>query len=155
MSILAKWTSFPDWGVSVYLSHVHYTYMGYHSALTWWRVDNLGRHLELHLWLGARSGSLGDCRSRDLTHRWSRDLVSHWWLGDIQEGPCVVLALFVIPVFVALLNVLGKTELPSKSKYEPPHDKTNKMACAPSKDLDQPGHSPSLIRVFAGHSVGS
>ena len=24
-------------------------------------------------------------------------------------------------------------------KYEPPHDKTNKMACAPSEDLDQTG----------------
>ena len=23
---------------------------------------------------------------------------------------------------------------------EPPHDKTNKMACAPSEDSDQPGH---------------
>ena len=32
---------------------------------------------------------------------------------------------------------------------EPPHDKTNKMACAPNKDSDQPGHPPSLIRVFA------
>ena len=32
---------------------------------------------------------------------------------------------------------------------EPPHDKTNKMACTPSEDSDQPGHSPSLIRVFA------
>ena len=29
------------------------------------------------------------------------------------------------------------------------HDKTNKMACAPSEDSDQPGHLPSLIRVFA------
>ena len=28
------------------------------------------------------------------------------------------------------------------------HDKTNKMACAPSEDSDQPGHSPSLINVF-------
>ena len=34
--------------------------------------------------------------------------------------------------------------------YQPAHDKTNKMACAPSKDSDQPGHPPSLIRVFAG-----
>ena len=25
-------------------------------------------------------------------------------------------------------------------QYEPPHDKTNKMACAPSDDSDQPGH---------------
>ena len=32
---------------------------------------------------------------------------------------------------------------------EPAHDKTNKMACAPSEDSDQPGHPPSLIRVFA------
>ena len=33
--------------------------------------------------------------------------------------------------------------------YEPPHDKTNKMACAPSEDSDQPGLPPSRIRVFA------
>ena len=25
----------------------------------------------------------------------------------------------------------------------------NKMACVPSEDSDQPGHPPSLIRVFA------
>ena len=35
---------------------------------------------------------------------------------------------------------------------ESPHDKTNKMACAPSEDSDQPGHPPSLIRVFAVHN---
>ena len=32
---------------------------------------------------------------------------------------------------------------------EPPHDKTNKMACASSEDSNQPGHPPSLIIVFA------
>ena len=32
---------------------------------------------------------------------------------------------------------------------EPPHNKNNEMACAPSADSDQPGHPPSLIRVFA------
>ena len=37
------------------------------------------------------------------------------------------------------------------SIYEPPHDKTNGIACAPSEDSDQPGHPPSLIRVFAVH----
>ena len=26
--------------------------------------------------------------------------------------------------------------------YEPPHAKTNKMTCAPSKDADQPDHPP-------------
>ena len=33
--------------------------------------------------------------------------------------------------------------------FEPPHDKTNKMTCAPSEDSDQHWHPPSLIRVFA------
>ena len=33
--------------------------------------------------------------------------------------------------------------------FEPPHNKTYKMACVPSKDSDQPGHPPSPIRVFA------
>ena len=33
--------------------------------------------------------------------------------------------------------------------FEPAHDKTNRMACAPSEDSDHPGHPPSLIRVFA------
>ena len=31
--------------------------------------------------------------------------------------------------------------------FEPPHDKTNKMTCAPSNDSDQPGHLPSLISL--------
>ena len=35
------------------------------------------------------------------------------------------------------------------SLFKPQYDKTNKMACAPSEDSDQPGHPPNLIRVFA------
>ena len=42
-----------------------------------------------------------------------------------------------------------------KKHIEPPHDKTNKMTFVPSEDSDQPGHPPSLIRVFAVRSVGS
>ena len=34
---------------------------------------------------------------------------------------------------------------------EPQHDKTNKMACAPSLDSDQPGHLPSLISLHCPH----
>ena len=34
-------------------------------------------------------------------------------------------------------------------KNVPVHDKTNKIASAPSEDSDQPGHPPSQIRVFA------
>ena len=45
---------------------------------------------------------------------------------------------------------LKPASLASKNlkRNEPPHDKTNKMACAPGEDSDQPGHPPSLIRVF-------
>ena len=32
---------------------------------------------------------------------------------------------------------------------EPPNDKTDKMACAPSEDSDQPGRPLSLIRALA------
>ena len=38
---------------------------------------------------------------------------------------------------------------------EPPCDKTNKLTCAPSEDSYQPGHPPSLIRVFAVRLMGS
>ena len=33
--------------------------------------------------------------------------------------------------------------------HEPWHDKNQQSDCAPSEDSDQPGHPPSLIRVFA------
>ena len=42
-----------------------------------------------------------------------------------------------------------------KKHFEPPHDKTNKMTFVPSEDSNQPGHLPSLIRVFAVRSMGS
>ena len=39
--------------------------------------------------------------------------------------------------------------LASKGNYEPRHDKNQHNKSAPSEDSDQPGHPPSLIRVFA------
>ena len=50
---------------------------------------------------------------------------------------------------------------PDQSWSEPPHDKTNKTTLRPAKtqislgseDSDQPGHPPSLIRVFAVRSI--
>ena len=35
-----------------------------------------------------------------------------------------------------------------KMSNEPHREITNEMVCTPSKDSDQPGHPPSLIRVF-------
>ena len=51
-------------------------------------------------------------------------------------------------VLSALLILLEK-------KKEPPHDKTDEITYAPIEDSDQAGHPPSLIRVFAVHSMGS
>ena len=48
-------------------------------------------------------------------------------------------------VFFPFLNLQTKEETWSKSKYEPPRDKTNNVAV----------HPPSLIRAFAVRSVGS
>ena len=57
-------------------------------------------------------------------------------------------------LLICLLPVLWKLIWIEKT-FEPPHDKTNTMTYAPSEDLDQPGHLPSLIRVFAVRSVVS
>ena len=50
---------------------------------------------------------------------------------------------------------LDQGKLGKQIPFEPHRDKTNKMACAPSEDSDQPGHPPRLIRVFAVRSLGS
>ena len=42
------------------------------------------------------------------------------------------------------------------SIYEPPHDKTNKMACVSSEDSDQPGHPPTdQFSLCAWKNLGS
>ena len=56
---------------------------------------------------------------------------------------------FVDMHFLSTVNRLKKLLVTVVSALEPPHDKTNEMACAPSEDSDQPGYPPSLIRVFA------
>ena len=39
--------------------------------------------------------------------------------------------------------------------FEPLHDRTNKMTCAPSEVSGQPGHQSGQIRDFAVRSMGS
>ena len=58
--------------------------------------------------------------------------------------------LFQNPVSKFYLSLeAGKLRRLTNAKTEPHRDETNKMACAPSEDSDQPGHPPSLIWVFA------
>ena len=39
--------------------------------------------------------------------------------------------------------------------YESGYSISYQIACALSEDIDHPANSRSLVRVFAGHSVGS
>ena len=49
---------------------------------------------------------------------------------------------------LALKDVAKKNKLYDKTTNKPPHDK---VACAPNKDSDQPGHSPSLNNLRCPH----
>ena len=66
------------------------------------------------------------------------------WLYNLPTLDMSVAGLSIPEITRATKDILMK--LPST--YELPHDKTNKMVCAPSEDSDQPGHPPSLIRVI-------
>ena len=68
----------------------------------------------------------------------------HSFFQNITEKGLTVSRIVVYSATMALMKI-----------NEPPRDKTNKMACVPNEDSDQPGHPPSLIRVFAVCSVGS
>ena len=51
--------------------------------------------------------------------------------------------------FISNINRTKNMKLMTFQLFEPRHEKTNKMACAPSEDSGQPGHPPRLISVFA------
>ena len=73
-----------------------------------------------------------------LSFLWETNQENYWHLPDLRLS-------------ITTLNsaIIKLTKHSNIILYEPPHDKTNEMACAPSEDSDQPGHPPSLIRVFA------
>ena len=50
-------------------------------------------------------------------------------------------------IYYQLTNI-SSTFYQHELLLETAYDKTNKMACAPSEDSDQPGHPRSLIRDF-------
>ena len=51
---------------------------------------------------------------------------------------------FEVFYFFQCLHVLSE-----KNIFEPPHDKTNRMACAPREDSDQPGHPRHSTRLIS------
>ena len=89
---------------------------------------------------------------------WKPDCIPLLWaVHDIPYSSFVVFSWYVSIVttslgeelFCWLNGFVCIYKWKSLYSFEPPYDKTNKMTCAPSEDSDQPGHPPSLIRVFA------
>ena len=62
--------------------------------------------------------------------------------GELLVASCRVSYAMVISCWIELLK---------KTKSESRHEKNKKITSAPSENSDQPGHPPSLIRVFAVH----
>ena len=81
-------------------------------------------------------------------------LASHKRNSDCSGQPFLCLLYRLIWVITGCTNYFVSFVMP-RFKYEPPHDKTNIMTCAPSEDSDQPGYLPSLVRVFTVRSIGS
>ena len=75
------------------------------------------------------------------------------WRGDSNEYPQHMFLWRTKENYPLIITKYPPYLFHWKPSYllEPPHDKTNKMACVPSEASDQPGHHPSLIRVFTVH----
>ena len=86
----------------------------------------------------------------------------YWCFCCVFFSPIIIQDIIFLLLFVLkssnteFLNCCPLSNIDQKEpqvakRNEPPHDKTNKMACASSKDSDQPGHLPSLITVITVH----
>ena len=113
----------------------------YGSSLIRWR-RNVWRKLtwKLSYWRHVRRHFLAPVGFREILIGYARNLFLLKVLNHVKSS--------LVIIFLIIKNSIYCMSGCS-SLFEPPYDKTNKMACAPSKDSDQHGHPPSLIRVFA------
>ena len=83
------------------------------------------------------SAPIYDIDVKTFDGKWRQKLISKRHKGVLMS--CTRVALHPFPC----------AEIPAgyTTKYEPRHDKTNGISVRPAK-TDQPGHPPSLIRVF-------
>ena len=75
--------------------------------------------------------------------------------GGSWAGSCIFLLFAITPscfcLYVRPYYSQLQTRWISRKSFEPALDKTNKMACAPSEDSDQPEHLPSLSSLRCSH----
>ena len=92
---------------------------------------------------GSRAGGFLLDAQADLSLRWAH--MQLCWF-------CHEAAHFTVPSASFWVHYVQNTSFLIRNRCKPnklQHDKTNKLTCAPCEDSDQPGHPPSLIRVFA------
>ena len=90
------------------------------------------------------------CTSRHVLTKSVPDTYLCHWKCQKTDAMCQILNKFYSLQFGEFKKIVWLSPGLSPFKritYEPPHDKTNKMACVPSEDSDQPGHPPSLISL--------
>ena len=88
------------------------------------------------------------------SHKVKLDLQLHWLFKQkALVRLCICTGLLEPSLFAFVISTLFSWAGSSiENHYLIRHiTKPNKMICAPSKDLDQPGHPPSLIIDFAVH----
>ena len=103
-----------------------------YNTTRWWFVIRNKCHICAASWQNQQNGM---CIQRRLRSDWADDLI--------------VMYLFQIQVFCPIILPGDGLSSEISVTFAPPHDKTNKMVCASREDSDQPGHPPSLIKVFA------
>ena len=75
--------------------------------------------------------------------------ISRHLVASVAEQVVFLFVWFVLPVRNPNAGFHDAAKIDKQRRIKPPHHTTNKMVCAPSEDSYQPGHLPSLIRVFA------
>ena len=82
-----------------------------------------------------------------LENQWMSIKINHYDIHVFETFLCF--SFFLYFIYLLLIRHQINFHLQVNKPFELPHDKTSKMACAPSEDPDQPGHPLSLIGVFA------
>ena len=112
-----------------------------------WNINSIRHHyFKNH---GLFQASLSSSYTQHVTEEGRK--FRQFLLQLVIENFVVVKNMAIHPAHVVVSIIFHKlwpvTEI--RYKNEPPHDKTNKMVGEPSEDTDQPGHPPSVFRVFA------
>ena len=71
-----------------------------------------------------------------------------FWETEVCQKPEVITVLFIL-LYVICYQSIKMVLL--CCIFELPHNKTNKMTCAPSEDSDQLGHPSNLLSLLCPH----